>query len=124
MSLYKCEGCGAFLGQGEVEVYGDGLCHVVPHQISEEDFEPEPCGPVHQIDLDIEDLVLALNQVGLITAFSCQGDDEKSAYVSFDIKQINNFQIIVDPGKVTLYWDRHNQDDESGESVMERLRRG
>ena len=43
---YKCQGCGADLGESQVEKYGEGLCHVVPVQDRHGDLEPNPCGPV------------------------------------------------------------------------------
>ena len=54
---FRCEGCGEFLDEDEVESWDDGFYHVVPVHVcggSEEACwrlcpEPQPCGPVIEI---------------------------------------------------------------------------
>ena len=49
--MWRCDGCGQSLSSDEVEPYGkDGFCHTVPVCFEEDEWEPQPCGPVERAE--------------------------------------------------------------------------
>ena len=43
---YSCSGCGIKLSKDDIEPYVESFCHVIVVQIDEDEWEPQPCGPI------------------------------------------------------------------------------
>ena len=46
---WRCDWCGEWLDDNDVEPYGRGFCHVVAVHGRDGEPEPSPCGPVLKV---------------------------------------------------------------------------
>lgn len=61
--------------------------------------------------MELKRLIKELNKAGIVTKHCCQGHNTKdgyvSAYITFDLKAMNNAEIHIDnDSTATIYWDQ------------------
>ena len=65
-------------------------------------------GEVVNIDEDIKYLILAMNDVGIKTLYSCQGDRNHSAYVTINMGNIVYYIHDLKSRTLTIRW-KHDE---------------
>ena len=70
------------------------------------------------LDPKIKNLIIEMNKMGIITYASCQGHGEgggdySSAYVTIDLKAMDNAEVHFSPdGLLSIYWDINKEKKE------------